>query len=160
MSARTRTELASLVGILLLALAAPAVGQPTYTHTDGRTFTCFGRQAGTGEEIPVIGFRGASGRAARATTDPIGYPYIHFNDSVIDQVLASWPDDVVLFFYYRECARHQTESLGSIVANCDGLRRMRADGEISAGDEAVLRRYHESLGRGFQWQLAVQCANG
>lgn len=147
--------------VTLFALPNGAEAQTTFTHVDGRRFSCLARHQQNGQVVVARGVNGyANGRAAWARWDPYGYPTMTFDVGVIRQSLSAWPQYLILFLYYHECAHLRMASSSELVANCEGLKQMRRDGEVTRGMEDTIYRYHVSLGRGGEWLKAVACADG
>jgi hypothetical protein len=62
------------------------------------------------------------------------------------------------FIFFHECAHASVPTQEELVANCEGLRAMRAAGRAGPAVEARLGAFY---GRGNEyWRKTVACANG
>ena len=158
-----------VVSVAMILTLWPILGlaqrhPPTYREPDGRTWTCYAPHGRTGHIVPVAGMNGfAGGFWGFATYNAQGWPTIIFDVSQ----LGRFPVIVARFTYYHECAHLSLPTTDEIRANCEGLRQMRTNGDISRRQEDQLRRLHYSLGPlGPQyggsgrvlWDRTIQCA--
>lgn len=95
--------------------------------------------------------------------DPSGRPFIWLNYTK----LSEFPPIVTRFTFYHECAHLIMRTSDEIIANCAGLERMRAAGDLSLRDEATIRENHYDMGaldiryRGSgkaYWNATIRCA--
>jgi hypothetical protein len=60
--------------------------------------------------------------------------------------LAALPREAHDFIFFHECAHARVPTSDEVVANCEGLKAMRAAGRSGAQVEATLATYHAALG--------------
>lgn len=135
-----------------------------FTFSDGSAATCMA-SAMPVTEIPappghIIYQNGFTGM-----TLPIapGRSAIYWNM----QKLGGLPPFAHDFIFYHECAHASVPTSNELVANCEGLKAMRAAGRAGPQVESALMTFHASLGyMGPQygvgsdyWQRTLQCAN-
>ena len=152
------------LAITLLSLLPLASNAQTYHERSGRTWTCYAPHRYTGEIVPVYGQNGhAGGFWAVANYTNTGWPIIIFDV----QELRQYPEIVVRYTYYHECAHLSIPTTDEIEANCVGLLNMRENNDVSPHEEKILRKVHYSLpflppqyggsGRVF-WDATIDCA--
>ena len=134
------------------ALAA-AGGAAAFTFSDGTTLQCIARGGPVAEydappDHPLVR------RNHVAITEPDGAGYrITWNRAR----LASLPPEVHDFIFFHECAHASLPTRDEFVANCAGLKAMRAVGRAGFAVEARLAAFY---GPGnLAWQKTVACAN-
>lgn len=133
-----------IAALTVLPLDTIAQGYPpTYREPNGRTWTCYAPHNYTRQRVPVAGINGnAGGFWGLATYNPWGWPMIIFDVNILPRL----PAIVKRLVYYHECAHLSLPTLDEVRANCEGLRRMRGNGDISPSQEDELRNIFYSLG--------------
>jgi hypothetical protein len=72
------------------------------------------------------------------------------------------------FTFYHECAHLVLRTTDEVQASCEGLKLMRAKGELTQGDELIVKREHQRLsalgvkylGNGKAlWDATFECAS-
>jgi hypothetical protein len=109
----------------------------------------------------------ANGFAGFTQPGPNGLPFITFDPRMMPP-----PGKAADFLFYHECAHAKfpagfpSQAHAELNANCEGLRQMRSDGNISPADEALVGNFHAmnnvyanyfGTGSNF-WSLTLACA--
>ena len=160
---RLKIYIVAILSFLPLASFAQN-NPPTYQEPSGRTWICHAPHLATGENVPVAGVNGyAGGFWGYATFNSQGWPVIIFD---VNQ-LRRYPLIVARYTYYHECAHLKLPTTDEVLASCEGLQRMRNNGDITQADERILRDVHYSLqilgpqyggsGKVF-WDNIIECA--
>lgn len=162
----------AIFGLLLsLLLISGATNARAFTLSTGEIKPCIVQTAHGPYTVPeVVGW--AKGFAAYTELmPPYGLPIITFDHPKV--VTLTTTPIVVDFLFYHECAharfgtRFYNSYVSELGANCEGLRRMRADGKISPAQESVLANFHittnvygQLFGNGSNyWNLTLDCAS-
>jgi hypothetical protein len=140
---------------LMLAFAVACAGSPSaaFVFSDGDTANC------TAKGRPVIEIDGdASSHVAAlnrvAVTERRGDGYvIEWNSAR----LAALPPPMHDFLFFHECAHAAVPTQDEVVANCEGLRMMRAAGRAGFAVESKLGAFYGPDNA--YWARTLQCAN-
>ena len=152
---RPSSPLLRALGGALLCAAAVAVPRPglAFTFCDGTTMRC--DVAG----VPVAEYDA-----------PPGHPLVVNNHSGLVErdgpgyriawnaaVLTGLPPEVHDFLFFHECAHASVPTQDELLANCVGLKTMRAAGRAGFAIETRLGAFY---GRGSEyWRNTLACAN-
>lgn len=146
------------MGSLRLALFGAAslvtsAGAGAFTFTDGTTMPCM-----------------AHGRLVEEYAAPPGHPLLARNDTGIVEPTGTgyriaWnaaklnglPPYVHDFIFFHECAHASVPTRDELLANCTGLKAMRAAGRAGFAVETRLRAFY-GPGSSY-WQKTVECAD-
>ncbi len=153
---------------LAVSWSTPGVA---FTLSAGQEISCKVHTVNGEYSIPEQN-RYAYGFAGFTDFDQSGLPYFIFDKSRFPQVDQS-SGILVDFLFYHECAHARFESHfkgpfeSELGANCEGLRKMRIDGRITAAQEIEVGRFHANanlyatlFGSGITfWQLTLSCAS-
>ncbi len=157
------------IAVALAAAPHPARTQAIHTYIDQidqLPRDCYARPRSGGDPVLV---RGRNDNTLRfwgyATWDGAGQPVIILNMAVLSQL----PPIMTRFTFYHECAHLVVRTTDEVQASCEGLKQMRARGELSQADELIVKREHQRLsvlgvkylgnGRAL-WDATLQCASG
>jgi hypothetical protein len=146
-----RCALRLLVGGAALALVQASVA---FTFVDGTSLRCVA--AGR----PVLEYDAPPGHRLIADNhigivEPIGTGYrIAWNAAMLSRL----PPEMHDFIFFHECAHASVPTQDELLANCQGLKAMRAAGRAGPAVEARLGAFY---GRGSEyWRKTLACANG
>jgi len=145
----------ALGGALVCAAAMAAPHEAVaFTFADGTTMRCMV----AGE--PVAEYDAPPGHALvvhnhAGRVEPNGAGYrIAWNAAI----LASLPPEVHDFLFFHECAHASVPTQDELLANCVGLKAMRAAGRAGFAVETRLGGFY---GRGSEyWRKTLACADG
>ena len=171
--AHIRKQAARFVVFILSSLLCLlyAAGAQAFVMSNGDHVNCTIQTANGPYDVPEqSGF--ANGFAGFTQFGPNGLPFITFDPSKVFPIAQSSPI-VAEYLFYHECGharfgtKFTTQHQSELGANCEGLRKMRADGRINAAQEAVVGQFHASqnvyanlFGSGdVFWQMTLACAN-
>jgi hypothetical protein len=146
----TRARRSSLLAAL--ALVAAATGVQAFTFSDGSTGICTTQGAKVTEyeapaDEPIV-----QGRTAITVPDAGGY-IIVWNPAR----LKALPPVMRDFLFFHECAHARMRTQDESVANCNGLKDMRAAGRAGPEVEAQLAAFY-GAGSNY-WTGTLRCAN-
>jgi hypothetical protein len=162
-------------GILCLTVAVglamaphPVRAQALHTYIDPIDHLprdCHARPRSGGDPVLVRGRNDSSLRFwGYSTWDGAGQPLIILNMAVLSQL----PPIMTRFTFYHECAHLVLRTTDEVQASCEGLKLMRAKGELTQGDELIVKREHQRLsalgvkylGNGKAlWDATFECAS-
>jgi hypothetical protein len=134
------------------ALAA-AGGAAAFTFSDGTALQCIARgelveEYNAPPDDPLV-LRNHTG-----ITQPTGSGYrITWNAAKLGRL----PPDVHDFIFFHECAHATVPTRDEFVANCVGLKAMRAAGRAGFAVETRLAAFYGP--NSFYWQKTLECAN-
>jgi len=133
-------------------LLAACRGASAFTFSDGQSAGCYANGTLVPESVldapPVeITF---TGKAIRADA---GY-HIVWNEKKLNTL----PAEVHDFIFFHECAHARADTTDETMANCVGLKDMRAAGRAGAAVEAKLAAFY-GQGNAY-WARTLKCANG
>ena len=141
-----------VVIVCVVALAASGAAG-AFTFTDGTTMRCIVKDRPVEEyfappDHPLV-VRNHTG-----IVEPNGQGYrIAWNASNLN----SLPPDVHDFIFFHECAHASVPTRDELVANCVGLKAMRAAGRAGFAVEARLLAFY-GAGSAY-WRKTVECAD-
>lgn len=137
----------------LCALLAVGGGAHAFTFSDGAVTRCFAGGAAVVEQIaPAAHEIVARGRIAVTERTGTGYRIV-WNEAR----LASLPPAMHDFIFFHECAHASVPTQSEVMANCAGLRAMRAAGRAGLAVEAKLAAFY-GPGSAY-WRDTLACAN-
>jgi hypothetical protein len=127
----------------LLSQAPPTQALHTYIDPiDQRPRDCYARPRAGGDPVLVRGRNDSSPRFwGYSTWDATGQPLIILNLSVLSQL----PSIMTRFTFYHECAHLVLRTTDEVHASCEGVKLMRAKGDLAQGDELIVKREHQRL---------------
>jgi hypothetical protein len=139
----------------MLAFAVASATQPaaTFVFSDGDSANC------TAKGRPVIEIEGDAGSRVAAlnrvaVTERRGDGYvIEWNAAKLSALPAPMHD----FLFFHECAHATVPTQDEVVANCQGLRMMRAAGRAGFAVESKLSAFYGPDNA--YWAQTLQCAN-
>ena len=103
---------------------------------------CYARPRSGGDLVLVRGRNDSSLRFwGYATWDGAGQPQIILNMTALSQV----PPIMTRFTFYHECTHLVLRTTDEVQASCEGLKLMRAKGDLAQGDELIIKREHQRL---------------
>lgn len=144
-----------MLGGVVLCAAGMAVAQAglAFTFSDGTTMRCV--VAG----VPIAEYDAPPGHplvvnshAGQVEREGPGYR-IAWNKTV----LASLPPEVHDFLFFHECAHASVPTQDELLANCVGLKTMRAAGRAGFAVEARLGAFYGPAKE--YWRNTLACAN-
>ncbi len=157
--------------LILAAVVVVASGDRWAAHafvlSDGQSVRCVVQTANGPIDVPeTVGY--ANGFAGFTQLGPNGIPVITF-----DLTRMPPPGKPADFLFYHECAHARffsgflSQAHSELNANCEGLRRMRADGNLDTAGEAIVGAFHASqnvyanyFGSGAAfWNMTLACAS-
>ncbi len=139
--------------LCIAAIAVTAGGAAAFTLSDGTTLQCIAR----GE--PVAEYNAPPGhplvvRNQTGLAEPTGSGYrITWNAAK----LGSLPPEVHDFIFFHECAHASVPTRDEFLANCVGLKAMRAAGRAGFAVETRLAAFYGA--NSIYWQKTLECAN-
>ncbi len=140
---------------LLLCTAAMVVSHAVsaFTFSDGTTMHCFAAGQPVAEyEAPPKHPLVAANHAGLVEPDGSGYR-IAWNTAI----LSTLPPEMHDFIFFHECAHASVPTRDELLANCVGLKTMRAVGRAGFAVETHLGAFY---GRGNEyWRETLACAN-
>jgi len=141
---------AAVLGLVALVAAGPAA---SFTFIDGKTATCTARGGNVLEyeappDEPLV-----KGRVAYTALDGDHY-LIVWNP----ERLKALPPDVHDYLFFHECAHARVPTSDEVIANCQGLKEMRAAGRAGPEVEARLAAFYGAASS--YWKATLSCANG
>lgn len=161
------TRLLAICGITLSS-TSPSFA---YVMSDGTQKFCEIQSRVGPLVVPeIVGY--ANGFMAFTQMGPNGLPTITFDHGLIQPVAMQLPI-AIDFLFYHECAhaRFISSSIdirsSEFIANCEGLRKMRADNKISGQQEQLIGQYHAQqnvyanlfgTGKNY-WDITLNCAS-
>ncbi len=140
----------AVLGLGMLAAATPVAA---FTFSDGTSGTCIARGAKVAEyeappDEPLV-----QGRAGLAVLDAKKEYLIVWNP----ERLKVLPPEVRDFLFFHECAHARVPTEDEVVANCNGLKDMRAAGRAGVALETRLAAFY-GAGNSY-WRATLACAN-
>jgi hypothetical protein len=139
--------------IAALAIACAARPAAAFVFSDGDTANC------TAKGRPVIEIDGDAGSRVAAlnrvaVTERRGDGYvIEWNTARLSALPAPMHD----FLFFHECAHAAVPTQDEVIANCEGLRMMRAAGRAGFAVESKLGAFYGPDNA--YWARTLQCAN-
>jgi hypothetical protein len=151
--AGNRTVLPTLRGVLLGVALCGAGASSAFTFADGTTMQCIVAGQPVAEYDAPPGHRLiADSHIGLAERNGSGYR-IAWNPAK----LSTLPPEVHDFIFFHECAHASVPTQDELMANCVGLKAMRAAGRAGVAVETRLGAFY---GRGSEyWSKTVACAN-
>jgi hypothetical protein len=151
-----------------MAAAHEARAQAIHTYIDPidqLPRDCYARPRSGGDLVLVRGRNDSSLRFwGYSTWDSTGQPQIILNMAALSQL----PPIMTRFTFYHECTHLVLRTSDEVRASCEGLKLMRAKGELAQGDELIVKREHQRLsflgvkylGNGKAlWDATFECAS-
>jgi hypothetical protein len=140
------------IASLCLAFMLSAPDAWGFTFADGASMGCYANAALVPETVidapPVeITF---TGKTIRSET---GYQIV-WNEKKLN----SLPPEVHDFIFFHECAHAKVDTVDETMANCAGLKDMRAAGRAGPAVEARLAAFY-GPGNAY-WMRTLKCADG
>lgn len=140
-------------GLCCVALLAASRAAPAFTFSDGTTTRCFAAAEPVAEydatpHDPLV----VQGHAGRTERNGPGYR-ITWNAAV----LSTLPPELHDLLFFHECAHASVPTLDEVLANCVGLKTMRAAGRAGFAVEARLEAFYGRYSE--YWQKTLACAN-
>lgn len=159
------------IGVTIAMIAFWPTTATAFMLSTGQNIRCAVQTANGNYTVPEQSGV-AGGFAGFTQMGPNGLPFITFDVSRFPQI---GPNSGILadFLFYHECAharfatRFTNQFQSELGANCEGLRKMRADGKINAEQELAVGQYHSIanvysnlFGSGQRyWQMTLACAS-
>jgi hypothetical protein len=148
-----RTVLRALPAMLLGAALCGAGASSAFTFADGTTLQCIAAGQPVAEYDAPPGHKLiADSHTGLVERNGTGYR-IAWNPAK----LATLPPEVHDFIFFHECAHASVPTQDELMANCVGLKAMRAAGRAGVAVEMRLASFY---GRGSEyWSKTIACAN-
>lgn len=162
---RTKLGLLAIATLVTILFEAPPAN--AFVLSTGQSIICKVQTPFGLIPVPeIVGF--ANGFAGFTQAGPNGLPFITFDPRFMPP-----PGRVADFLFYHECAHARffsgfpSQAHAELAANCEGLRAMRGDGNLTANEEAFVGSFHATnnvyasyFGSGSNfWSLTLACAS-